>query len=150
MIHVTRTMLVPRPIEDAVGYFADFARTQEWDPATVSCIRLDRGPVEPGARWRNLSRFRGRTSELEYRLDVRRADHLVFTGENGTVLVTDDLSFTPASAESTRLTYAATFAFKGIARLAAPFLRREVARLADAVAAEVPRVTAHCGGAGLR
>ncbi|GAA3386122.1 SRPBCC family protein [Streptomyces racemochromogenes] len=142
MIHVTRTMLVPRPTEDAVTYFADFAHTQEWDPATVSCVRLDRGPLEPGARWRNLSRFRGRTSELEYRLDVRQADHLVFTGRNGTVHVTDDLRFTPASPESTRLTYDATFAFKGVARLAAPFLRGEVDRLADDVAAAVPRVTA--------
>ncbi|GLX23194.1 SRPBCC family protein [Streptomyces lavendulae] len=142
MIHVTRTMLVARPIEDAVVYFADFAHTEEWDPATVSCVRLDPGPVEPGARWRNLSRFRGRTSALEYRLDARQADHLVFTGENGTVRVKDDLRFTPASDGSTRLTYDATFAFKGVARLAAPFLRKEVDRLADDVAAAVPRATA--------
>ncbi|MFH7594755.1 SRPBCC family protein [Streptomyces racemochromogenes] len=142
MIHVVRTMLVPRPMQDAVNYFADFAHAQDWDPATVSCVRLDGGPVEPGARWRNVSRFRGRTSALVYRLDTREADRLVFTGENASVRVTDELRFAPASGDVTRLTYRAAFGFKGIARLAAPFLRREVDRLADDVAAAVPRTTA--------
>ncbi|MFK0236276.1 SRPBCC family protein [Streptomyces vinaceus] len=141
MINVVRTMLVSRPVQDAVAYFADFAHAREWDPATVSCVRLGQGPVEPGARWRNVSRFRGRTSEVSYRLDVMDVDRLVFTGENGSVLITDDLRFTPVSADSTRLTYRATFGFKGVARLAAPFLRKDVNRLADDVAAAVPRVT---------
>ncbi|MFF4102822.1 SRPBCC family protein [Streptomyces sp. NPDC001903] len=142
MIHVVRTMLVSRTMRDAAAYFADFAHAEEWDPATVSCVRLDQGPVGPGSRWRNVSRFRGRTSELSYRLDVREVDRLVFTGENGSVLVTDDLRFTPVSADSTRLTYSATFGFKGIARLAAPFLRKEVDRLAGDIADALPRVTA--------
>ncbi|MEW1638117.1 SRPBCC family protein [Streptomyces sp. NPDC093801] len=142
MIHVVRTMLIPRPMQDAVRYFADFAHAEDWDPATVSCVRLDRGPVSPGSRWRNVSRFRGRTSALVYRLDTHEADRLVFSGENATVLVTDDLRFAPASADSTRLTYSAAFRFKGVARLAAPFLRKEVDRLADDVAAAVGRATA--------
>ncbi|MFE2478027.1 SRPBCC family protein [Streptomyces sp. NPDC059389] len=140
MIQVARTMLIPCPMPDAVVYLADFTHAQEWDPATVSCIPLTPGASGPGARWRNVSRFRGRTSEVLYTLDVEGADRLVFTGENSTVLVTDDLRFTPVSDESTRLTYTASFHFKGIARLAAPFLRKDVNRLADDVASTLPRV----------
>ncbi|MCC0100442.1 SRPBCC family protein [Streptomyces flavotricini] len=142
MIQVARTMLIPCPMHDAVVYLADFAHTQEWDPATVSCVPLTPGALGPGSRWRNVSRFRGRTREVLYQLDVEETDRLVFTGENSTVLITDDLRFTPVSDESTRLTYSATFHFKGIARLAAPFLRKDVNRLADDVASALPRVMA--------
>ncbi|MFE2163985.1 SRPBCC family protein [Streptomyces sp. NPDC059447] len=142
MIQVARTMLVPGPLRDTVVYLADFANTKEWDPATVSCVRLDQGPVRPGSRWRNVSRFREHTNEVLYRLDALEGDRLVFTGENSTVLIRDDLRFTPVSDESTRLIYTATFRFKGLARLAAPFLRKDVERLADDVAAALPRVMA--------
>ncbi|RSS80680.1 SRPBCC family protein [Streptomyces sp. WAC06614] len=139
MIRVVRTMVVRRPMDQVVDHLADFTRAREWDPATVACVRLDEGPVRPGARWRNTSRFRGRTSEVSYRLDIRARDHLVFVGENSRVHVTDDLRFTEVSGASTRLVYGATFRFKGLARLAEPFLRREVDRLADDVAVTLPR-----------
>ncbi|MFF3863370.1 SRPBCC family protein [Streptomyces sp. NPDC002209] len=142
MIQVARTMLIPCPMQDTLAYLTDFAHAQQWDPATVSCVPLAPGASGPGSRWRNVSRFRGRTSEVLYRLDVEEVDRLVFTGENSTVLVTDDLRFTPVSDESTRLTYTATFRFKGIARLAAPFLSKDVNRLADDVASALPRVMA--------
>ncbi|MFJ3877046.1 SRPBCC family protein [Streptomyces sp. NPDC090077] len=142
MIRVARTMHLDRPMPDAVRFLADFGNAREWDPATVSCDRLDRGPVGPGSRWRNVSRFRGRTGEVVYRLDVREEDRLVFRGENGTVLVEDDLRFAPVSGGSTRLVYRAVFRFKGLARLAEPFLRAEVNRLADGVAEALPGVLA--------
>ncbi|MFJ6940642.1 SRPBCC family protein [Streptomyces sp. NPDC101132] len=139
MIRVVRTMNVPVAMPDLVAYLADFTHAQEWDPATVACVRVDAGPVRPGARWRNTSRFRGRDAEVSYRLDVQEGDRLVFSGENGTVAVTDDLRFTPAEEGATRLVYTATFRFKGVARLAAPFVRKDVERLADDVAAALPR-----------
>ncbi|MFJ7154410.1 SRPBCC family protein [Streptomyces sp. NPDC101118] len=142
MIRVARTMLVPVAMQDLVVYLADFAHAEEWDPATVSCVRLDAGPVAPGSRWRNTSRFRGREAELSYRLDVQEGDRLVFSGENRTVAVTDDLRFTPVEGGATRLVYTATFRFKGVARLAAPFVRGEVERLGDGVAAALPRAAA--------
>ncbi|MFI8103783.1 SRPBCC family protein [Streptomyces sp. NPDC086023] len=142
MIRVARTMLVPVAMPDLVAYLADFTHAEEWDPATVSCVRLDAGPVGPGSRWRNTSRFRGRDAEVSYRLDVREGDLLVFSGENRTVAVTDDLRFTPAEEGATRLVYTATFRFRGVARLAAPFVRKEVERLADGVAAALPRAAA--------
>ncbi|MEV7415477.1 SRPBCC family protein [Streptomyces sp. NPDC089919] len=142
MIRVVRTIAIHRPMQEAVAYLEDFTHAEDWDPATVSCVRLDQGPVGPGARWRNTSRFRGRTSEVGYRLDERGPDRLRFVGENKTVRLTDDLRFTPVSDRSTRLVYTATFHFKGLARLAEPFLRKDVDRLADDVAAAMPSAVA--------
>ncbi|MFI8965943.1 SRPBCC family protein [Streptomyces sp. NPDC053493] len=138
MISVERVMVVRRPLAEFVAYLEDFARAEEWDPGTVRCVRLDDGPVRPGAVWRNTSRFRGRETELEYQLAVREPARLVFVGENRTVYATDDLRFTDEGT-ATRLTYRASLAFKGFARLAEPFLRAEFERLGDAVAARLPR-----------
>lgn len=63
---------------------------------------------------------------------------LLFVGENKTVTATDDLTFRVRSATTTLLTYTASLRFKGVARLAAPFLRPEFERLADEVAATLP------------
>ncbi|WP_418955866.1 SRPBCC family protein [Streptomyces tritici] len=137
MVNVERVMVVRRPLAEVVAYLEDFARTEEWDPGTVRCVRLDDGPVRRGARWRNTSRFRGRTTELRYELVVREPTRLVFVGENSTVTARDDLRFAEEGA-ATRLTYRASLRFKGLARLAAPFLRGEFERLADGVVTRLP------------
>ncbi|MEU8760055.1 SRPBCC family protein [Streptomyces sp. NPDC048659] len=137
MISVERVLVVSRPVAEVVAYLEDFARAEEWDPGTVRCVRLDDGPVRQGARWLNTSRFRGRTTELRYELRVREPFHLVFRGENETVTALDDLRFAD-EATTTRLTYRASLTFRGLARLAAPFLRGEFERLADGVADRLP------------
>ncbi|MER7667499.1 SRPBCC family protein [Kitasatospora sp. NPDC096128] len=141
MISVERRMVVEQPAGEVLRYLADFGNTAEWDPGTVSCVRLDSGPVVAGARWRNTSRFRGRQTELVYRLDDYRPDRLVFIGHNRTVTATDDISLR-ASEGRTLLVYRASLRFNGLARLVAPFLRAEFERLADAVAERLPRVLA--------
>nr|WP_209498685.1 SRPBCC family protein [Streptomyces sp. PvR006] len=138
MITVERSFVVGLPLDELVAYLEDFSRTEEWDPGTVRCERLDGGPVRPGARWRNTSRFRGRTTQLEYRLVTREPSHLMFIGENKTVTATDDLGFEAESATLTRLNYRASLRFKGLARLATPFLRAEFERLGDEVAERLP------------
>ncbi|MGW2014466.1 SRPBCC family protein [Streptomyces sp. NPDC001927] len=145
MISVERSIEVRLPLAELVTYLEDFVRTEEWDPGTVSCVRLDDGPVRTGARWRNTSVFRGRTTELEYRLDVREPRRLVFVGENKTVTAVDDLRFDDEG-DRTQLSYKASLAFKGLAKLASPFLRTEFERLADEVAARLP--TAAAAGRG--
>ncbi|MFD5549486.1 SRPBCC family protein [Streptomyces goshikiensis] len=138
MITVQRDILVGLPIDDLVAYLEDFSRTEEWDPGTVRCVQVGEGPVQQGTEWRNTSRFRGRTSDLRYRLASREPARLLFVGENKTVTATDDLTFRARSATTTLLTYTASLRFKGVARLAAPFLRPEFERLADEVAATLP------------
>ncbi|MFD0367045.1 SRPBCC family protein [Streptomyces sp. NPDC059071] len=142
MISVERVIVVRRPPAELVAYMADFARTEEWDPGTVRCVRLDGGAVRPGARWRNTSRFRGRETELDYELVLLEPARLVFVGENRTVHATDDLRFADEGT-ATRLTYRASLQFKGFARLAEPFLRAEFERLGDAVAGRLPLAAGH-------
>ncbi|MFW3461219.1 SRPBCC family protein [Streptomyces microflavus] len=151
MVDVRRSFTVPCPLDRVVEYLADFSRAKEWDPGTRECNPAD-GPagatVTRGARWHNVSEFRGRRTELMYRLDVKEPDRLVFVGTNKTAVSTDDLTFRAEGEGATRITYHAHIRFKGIARLADPFLRREFERLGDEITRTMPRaVLAHCGDA---
>ncbi|MCX4782848.1 SRPBCC family protein [Streptomyces sp. NBC_01264] len=138
MITVERNVLVGIPLDELVAYLADFGHAQDWDPGTVRCVRIDEGPLRPGATWHNTSRFRGRTTHLVYRLESGESHQLVFTGANKTVEARDVMRFESRSAAVTRLTYTASLRFKGLARLAEPFLRSEFEVLADKVAERLP------------
>ncbi|GAA3757223.1 SRPBCC family protein [Streptomyces tremellae] len=137
MVHVVRTMAVRRPLAAVVAYLADFSHAVDWDPGTRSCERADPGPVYEGAHWRNVSQFRGRRTELTYRLARMDQDRLTFVGCNDTATSTDDLSFAERDG-STLVAYDATVRFNGLARLADPFLRREFERLGDEVVRTLP------------
>jgi carbon monoxide dehydrogenase subunit G len=141
MVSVERAFTVPKPVETVVDYLKDFSRTEEWDPGTVTCTRLDQGPLREGSTWQNVSTFRGRTTELTYRLVRLEAARLTFVGENKTATSTDDLTFT-AVADGTRVTYRAHIAFHGPAKLAGPFLRSEFERLGDEIARRMPPIIA--------
>lgn len=132
MVEVRRTITVRKPVDVVVNYLKDFSRTEEWDPGTVSCTRLDQGPVQVGARWRNVSRFRGKETELTYELVRLEPERLVFVGKNKTATSTDDLTL-EATPDGTVITYQATIVFNGLAKLADPFLKREFNKLGDAV-----------------
>ncbi|HEV2633848.1 MAG TPA: SRPBCC family protein [Actinocrinis sp.] len=148
MVSVERVITVQAPLDTVVDYLKDFARTEEWDPGTVSCTRQDSGPVRMGSSWRNRSQFKGRETELDYELVRLEPAHLTFVGRNKTATSTDDLAFTPGpSADQTVITYRANIEFHGLARLAGPFLRGEFERLGDEVADKMPRVLGALGSA---
>ncbi|MFF4324047.1 SRPBCC family protein [Streptomyces sp. NPDC001568] len=138
MITVERSFLVELPLDELITYLEDFGHAEEWDPGTVRCVRIDDGPVRPGAGWQNTSRFRGRTTDLVYRLDSRDSHELVFVGVNKTVTSTDVMRFEARSASATHMSYTASLRFKGLARFAEPFLRSEFETLADKVAERLP------------
>jgi carbon monoxide dehydrogenase subunit G len=131
---VERTVETDRPIDRVFDYLSDFTNTEEWDPGTVSTKRVDSGPIAVGTRFHNVSQFRGRETQLEYRLTrlepVRR---LTFVGENKTVTSTDDLRLS-STATGTAIRYQARFDFKGMAKLTSPFLRSTFEKLADQTA----------------
>lgn len=141
MVSVQRVMTVSTPVETVLGYLADFGHTEVWDPGTRSCTRSDDGgPVEVGSTWRNVSVFNGRETEMTYRLVSRTAERLTFVGENNTVTATDEILVEPAEDGRTTVTYLADLRFKGLVKLAAPFLRREFERLGDEVERTLPPV----------
>lgn len=137
MVSVERTFVVTRPPTEVFDYLSDFTNTEHWDPGTVSTTRLDSGPIRAGATFHNVSKFRGRTTELDYELtDYQPVNGLVFTGKNKTVTSRDKLRFT-AAGDDTSITYRAEFDFHGLAKLAAPLLKPGLEKLADETIAQM-------------
>ena len=138
MITVERSLDVAAPVSTVWTYLSDFTATEEWDPGTVTTTRIGEGPLAVGSRFRNVSEFRGRQTELDYVIRRFETDrHLRFEGTNKTVNATDDMSFAPSASGGTTVIYRAYFEFKGLARLAEPLLRRGY----DRAAAPCARVT---------
>ncbi|NEB80650.1 polyketide cyclase [Streptomyces sp. SID14478] len=143
-VRVLRSLTVPHRLDEVVTYLSDFTRAEQWDPGTVTCRRTDAeaGPVREGSTWHNVSTFRGRRTELDYRLQRLHADRLVFVGTNSTATSTDDLTF-QAHGASTEIVYRATIEFHPWwAKLAEPVLRRTFEKLGDTVTRTLPRALA--------
>src|SRR6478752_1392168 len=130
MTHVQRTFTVHRPIETVVAYLKDFAHAESWDPGTVTCTQTSPGEVRVGTTWRNVSKIRGRETELTYELTYADPQRLTFVGKNKTATSIDDMSFEPLG-DQTSITYEATVTLNGLAKLAEPLMRREFKRLAQ-------------------
>ncbi|MFD3450623.1 SRPBCC family protein [Streptomyces sp. NPDC058691] len=138
MVQIHRSFTVSRQLTDVVDYLADFAHVVDWDPGTQECTRTHgRGDPAEGTTWHNVSLFRGRRTQLDYRLERRETGRLTFVGTNKTATSTDDLTFEPTDT-GTRITYDATIRFHGAARLADPFLRKEFERLGDEITHTMP------------
>jgi carbon monoxide dehydrogenase subunit G len=141
MVNVSRTFTVAAPLDSVHDYLKDFANAVHWDPGTVQCVRRDEGPLAEGAQWTNTSTFMGRTTVLDYTLDVLEPGRLVFRGANDKAQTVDDIGLEAVGA-TTRITYRAQITFRGAIRFASPLLRRPFERLADEV---VERMTTVLG-----
>ncbi len=120
-MQITRSVDTTTPVEKAYAYLSDFENTNEWDPGTVETTRTV-GDGGIGTKYRNISQFMGRKTELEYTLKVRdEGSRLVLVGENKTVTATDTMTFEHTQ-QGTRVTYNAAFAFKGLFGRVAPVL----------------------------
>lgn len=119
VIEVERVMTLDHPLRNVVGFLADFSNAELWDPGTITCDRVGTGGLSVGSEWHNVSEFRGRRTELLYRLARFDTDHLTFVGRNKTATSTDDMRFEEHDGR-TRLTYRAHVEFNGLARLATP------------------------------
>ena len=127
-VTLSATVESSMPIEKAFAYMADFTTTTEWDPATVVTERLS-GDGGVGSRYRNTTEFNGKQTNVEYVVtDYRENDRLELRGENNTLSAVDTMTFRRTSA-GTRVTYTAEFTFKGVYRLASPFLRGAFGKL---------------------
>ncbi len=132
-----RTITVRTPGQTVVDYLQDFAHAEAWDPGTVSCTREGGGPIAVGSQWHNVSEFRGKQTELTYRLEQLEPGRIVFVGSNKTATSTDDLTVTEEGGVTT-ISYHATIKFHGLAKLADPLLKREFEKLGDEL---VPTMT---------
>ncbi len=131
---INRTVTVDRPPAEVFAYLGDFTTTTQWDPGTVRTTR-EAGSGGVGTRYRNVSRFLGRQTELTYVVtEFEPPVRLALRGENKTVQADDLISLTPAADGGTRVTYQARFTFKGVARLFAPLTAPAFRRLGDKAA----------------
>lgn len=139
MIDVERTFEVRQPVSVVVDYLKDFSRAEEWDPGTKSCTRTDSGPIQVGSTWHNVSVFKGKETELEYRLAEFDTGRLRFQGENKTASSTDTITV-QATDTGSAITYHAQIEFHGLAKLATPFLKSEFEELGDKTVAQMTSV----------
>lgn len=142
MIRVTRTFTVDKPIDVVVGYLADFSNAVDWDPGTQSCERQDTGPVQVGSTWRNVSKFLGRETVLNYRLEALQPGHITLVGSNKTATSTDDITIRDASPSGSEITYRARIELHGLARLGEPVVKAAMERMGDATATHIQQAVA--------
>jgi Polyketide cyclase / dehydrase and lipid transport len=125
--HVT-TGLTPA---QAFSYLADFTTTTEWDPGTERTTRVS-GDGGLGSRYRNVSRFAGRTVELVYEVVAfEPGRRITLQGENSGVRATDTITVQQVAGGVTEVTYQADFRFRGAAAVVAPLFGPALRRLAD-------------------
>lgn len=130
-MHVERTFIVNRPIDEVFDYLSDFENTQEWDPGTLETTRTD-GDGGLGTTYRNRSSFVGREVELTYRtIGFDRPTFFSCQGTNKTVTATDTMTFA-REGERTQIQYRADFAFHGLVKFIAPLIvKPKLSSLAD-------------------
>ena len=96
VITIERVVTVDKPVETVFAYLSDFETTTEWDPGTVSTVKVE-GDGGPGTKYQNNSSFAGRETELEYVVQQLEAGQIFqLRGENKTVSALDTMTFRPA------------------------------------------------------
>ena len=116
-----RTVTVQRPLEKVFAYLSDFTTTTEWDPGTVTTVRIT-GDGAVGTEYQNTSTFAGRQTQLTYVVQELVPDkRIALRGENSTAIAYDTMTFREVDGE-TEVTYTADFTVKGITRFVAPLM----------------------------
>jgi hypothetical protein len=114
----------------AFAYLADFTTTEQWDPGTITTVRVS-GDGGVGTRYQNTSRFAGRVSTIDYVVTALRPRQSIdLRGENSSVVVCDTITVT-ARQTGCLITYRVRFAFQGWLKWIEPALRPAVTRLLD-------------------
>lgn len=131
MTTTSRTVAVPRPLTRVAAYLEDFTSSAQWDPHTVSCRRLDEGPVAVGARFENVQRLAGHDTALVYTVtEYEPGRRIVLEGGNDTVRTRDEMVFVE-TAEGTEVTYTVDLELTGAAKLAQPAMALPMKKIAD-------------------
>ena len=141
-MRITRTVASRRSASEVFAYLSDFTTTTEWDPGTVKTTLLS-GDGGVGTRYSNTSTFNGRQTHLVYEvIELVPGELIRLRGENKTVTAIDTITV-QSMFDGTRITYDADFTFKGIAAIAAPFLRGAFRKLGDEAASGLRKALAN-------
>ena len=110
---VSRTFTTTASPEAVFDYLADFTNTEEWDPGTVSTRRVS-GDGGVGTKYRNVSKFLGRKTEITYTTVAARRPNARSTSPGTTSSSTATTYGHPAHGRGAEVTYTAEFEFKGL------------------------------------
>ena len=123
---IQRTVVTSAAPSRVLPYLLDFENAVEWDSGTVSCQLLS-GDGSPGTVWHNVSKFAGRTVDLDYTLESVTETGFVIVGRNETTTSRDTITVSPDGTGSS-VDYQAEFSFTGLGRwlwpLAMPLLSK--------------------------
>jgi uncharacterized protein YndB with AHSA1/START domain len=132
MTNMSRTVRTGQPVDAVWSYLSDFTTSAIWDPHTVSCRRLDRGPLAVGSRFENVQHVAGRDSTLSYRITgYEPGQRMVLEGGNDTVHSRDEMTFTPMADGGTEVTYTVDIELLGVAKVGQPLLAAAMKKIAD-------------------
>jgi carbon monoxide dehydrogenase subunit G len=110
------------PLEDTFDFVADFANAERWDPGVVRSVRIDDGPVRPGARYDLMVRMGGRVAPMTYRVVAYdRPRRVLLVGEGSGVDATDEI-LVERVGDVTVVDYTADIRLRGLRRLVQPLL----------------------------
>ena len=128
----SRSVTVDRPIDKVADFLSAFASTAEWDPHTVSCRRLDDGPLGVGARYENVQRLAGHESTLIYQVtEYQPGRRIVLEGGNDTVHTRDEMTFAESGDGGTTVTYTIDLQLLGAAKLGELLVPAIMKKVAD-------------------
>jgi len=131
VISIERVVTVEPSVERVFAYLSDFETTVEWDPGTLSTVKVE-GDGGAGTKYKNVSSFAGRETELEYVVQQREPGRIFqLRGENKTVTALDTMTFRRTDDGGTEVTYRAEFEFKGVTRLIEPLFKTQFKKLGD-------------------
>lgn len=130
-MHVERTFIVSRSVEEVFDYLSDFENTNEWDPGTIETKRTS-GDGGLGTTYANTSMFAGRETKLSYEtVGFDRPTFFSARGTNKTATATDSMTFT-RDGDRTQIHYRADFVFHGVVKFLAPLVvKPKLSALAD-------------------
>jgi carbon monoxide dehydrogenase subunit G len=129
-MRLVRTVVVETPLDTVFDFLSDFTTTVQWDPGTVTTVRLH-GNGGIGTTYLNTTKFLGKQTQLTYVVEELADRKLIrLRGENETVTSVDAMRFRRVGS-GTEVSYRAEFEFKGLSRLIAPLLKPALERLGN-------------------
>ena len=132
MVHYSRRLVVPVPLDEAFAYLSRFSSAAEWDPGVSSACMLTPNPVGLGSVFALDAIFMGNTVPLRYEItDFDPPNRVVLAAENASVRSIDQISFTREPSGGTVVQYHADLTLKGVARLAAPIFALAFRRIGN-------------------
>jgi hypothetical protein len=133
MTRLSEQIITEVSVEEAFAYTADFNNLDEWDPGIAQSAQIGDGQIGRGTSFDVLVAFGSRQIPMVYTITEFDPPHrVVLVGEGSSLTAIDEITFAEVP-QGTAITYTADLQFKGLMRLAVPFMGgifREVGRKA--------------------